>query len=153
MEVILYKNSSENNVIGKSLAQVKSVECNLKNDVSVINPTLVLNYTANILNSNYCFIPKFNRYYFIDEIVPITADRCIVKCRVDVLESFKDNILNLDCIVDKQEKEIASNKYINDGSFVTTSKQFNRMIEFPNGFNEKGSYILICAGGNKEALN
>ena len=153
MEVILYKNSSENNVIGKSLAQIKRVECNLKNDVSVINPILVLNYTANILNSNYCFIPKFNRYYFIDEIVPITADRCIVKCRVDVLESFKDNILNLDCIVDKQEKEIASNKYINDGSFVTTSKQFNRMIEFPNGFNEKGSYILICAGGNKEALN
>ena len=153
MEVILYKNSSENNVIGKSLAQIKSVECNLKNDVSIINPTLVLNYTANILNSNYCFIPKFNRYYFIDEIVPITADRCIVKCRVDVLESFKNSILNLDCIVDKQENEIASNKYINDGSFVTTSKQFNRMIEFPNGFNEKGSYILICAGGNKEALN
>ena len=152
MEVILYKNSSENNVIGKSLAQIKSVECNLKNDVSIINPTLVLNYTANILNSNYCFIPKFNRYYFIDEIVPITADRCIVKCRVDVLESFKDNILNLDCIVDKQEKEIASNKYINDGSFVTTSKQFNRMIEFPNGFNEKGSYILICAGGTKESV-
>ena len=153
MEVILYRNSSENNVIGKSLAQIKSVECNLKNDVSIINPTLVLNYTANIFESNYCFIPKFNRYYFINEIVPITADRCIVKCRVDVLESFKNNILNLDCIVDKQEKEIASNKYINDGSFVTTSKQFNRMIEFPNGFNETGSYILICAGGSKEALN
>ena len=153
MEVILYRNSSENNVIGKSLAQIKSAECNLKNDVSVINPTLILYYTANILNSNYCFIPKFNRYYFIDEIVPITADRCIVKCRVDVLESFKNNILNLDCIVDKQENEIASNKYINDGSFVTTSKQFNRMIEFPNGFNEKGSYILICAGGTKEGLN
>ena len=153
MEVTLYKNSSENNVIGKSLAQIKSVECNLKNDVSIINPTLVIAYTENILGSNYCFIPKFSRYYFIDEIVPITADRCIVKCRVDVLESFKNSILNLDCIVDKQENEIASNKYINDGSFVTTSKQFNRMIEFPNGFNEKGSYILICAGGTKEALN
>ena len=152
MEVILYKNSSENNVIGKSLAQIKSVEANLKNDVSIINPTLVLAYTENILGSNYCLIPKFSRYYFIDEIVPITADRCIVKCRVDVLESFKNNILNLDCIVDKQEKEIASNKYINDGSFVTTSKQFNRMIEFPNGFNEKGSYILICAGGTKESV-
>ena len=153
MEVILYKNSSENNVIGKSLAQIKRVEAQLKNDVSIINPILVLYYTDNILQSNYCYIPKFNRYYFIDEIVPIMADRCIVKCRVDVLESFKDNILNLDCIVDKQEKEIASNKYINDGSFVTTSKQFNRMIEFPNGFNEKGSYILICAGGTKESVN
>ena len=26
-------------------------------------------------------------------------------------------------------------------------------LEFPNGFNETGSYILICAGGSKEALN
>ena len=61
MEIKLYKNLSENNVIGKTLTQIKSVEANLKNDVSVINPTLVLNYTVNILESNYCFIPKFNR--------------------------------------------------------------------------------------------
>ena len=148
MEIKLYKNLSENNVIGKSLTQIKSCEAQLKNDVSIMNPTLILHYTDNIVQSNYCYIPKFNRYYFIDEMITMPSDRCVVKCRVDVLESFKNNILNLNCIVDKQEKEIASNKYINDGSFVTTSKQFNRMIEFPNGFNEKGEYILICAGGN-----
>ena len=147
MEVILYKNSSENNVIGKSLAQVKSVECNLKNDVSVINPTLVLNYTANILNSNYCFIPKFNRYYFIDEIVPITADRCIVKCRVDVLESFKDDIKSLTVILDKAQSIYKSNKYLDDGSFIVENKDFNTIHNFPNGFNEEGTFILICAGG------
>ena len=147
MEVILYKNSSENNVIGKSLAQVKSVECNLKNDVSIINPTLVLAYTANILNSNYCFIPKFNRYYFIDEIVPITADRCIVKCRVDVLESFKEDIKSLTVILDKAQSIYKSNKYLDDGSFIVENKDFNTIHNFPNGFNEEGTFILICAGG------
>ena len=147
MEVILYRNSSENNVIGKSLAQIKSVEANLKNDVSIINPTLVLNYTANILNSNYCFIPKFNRYYFIDEIVPITGDRCIVKCRVDVLESFKDDIKSLTVILDKAQSIYKSNKYLDDGSFVVENKDFNTIYNFPNGFNEEGTFILICAGG------
>ena len=147
MEVILYKNSSENNVIGKSLAQIKSVECNLKNDVSVINPTLVLNYTANILNSNYCFIPKFNRYYFIDEIVPITGDRCVVKCRVDVLESFKEDIKSLTVILDKAQSIYKSNKYLDDGSFIVENKDFNTIHNFPNGFNEEGTFILICAGG------
>ena len=147
MKVILYKNSSENNVIGKSLAQIKSVECNLKNDVSVINPTLVLNYTANILNSNYCFIPKFNRYYFIDEIVPITGDRCIVKCRVDVLESFKEDIKSLTVILDKSQSIYKSNKYLDDGSFVVENKDFNTIHNFPNGFNDEGTFILICAGG------
>ena len=147
MEVILYKNSSENNVIGKSLAQIKSVECNLKNDVSIINPTLVLNYTANIFESNYCFIPKFNRYYFIDEIVPITGDRCVVKCRVDVLESFKEDIKSLTVILDKAQSIYKSNKYLDDGSFVVENKDFNTIHNFPNGFNDEGTFILICAGG------
>lgn len=147
MEVILYKNSSENNVIGKSLAQIKSVEANLKNDVSIINPTLVLNYTANILDSNYCFIPKFNRYYFIDEIVPITGDRCIVKCRVDVLESFKEDIKSLTVILDKSQSIYKSNKYLDDGSFIVENKDFNTIYNFPNGFNDEGTFILICAGG------
>ena len=147
MEVILYKNSSENNVIGKSLAQIKRVECNLKNDVSIINPTLVLAYTENILGSNYCFIPKFNRYYFIDEIIPITADRCIVKCRVDVLESFKNDIKSLTVILDKSESIYKSNKYLDDGSFIVENKDFNTIHNFPNGFNDEGTFILICAGG------
>lgn len=147
MEIKLYKNLSENNVIGKTLTQIKSVEANLKNDVSVINPTLVLNYTANILDSNYCFIPKFNRYYFIDEIVPISGDRCIVKCRVDVLESFKEDIKSLTVILDKSQSIYKSNKYLDDGSFVVENKDFNTIHNFPNGFNDEGTFILICAGG------
>lgn len=147
MEIKLYKNLSENNVIGKTLTQIKSVEANLKNDVSVINPTLVLNYTANILESNYCFIPKFNRYYFIDEIIPITGDRCIVKCRVDVLESFKDDIKSLTVILDKSQSIYKSNKYLDDGSFIVENKDFNTIHNFPNGFNDEGTFILICAGG------
>lgn len=147
MEIKLYKNLSENNVIGKTLTQIKSVEANLKNDVSVINPTLVLNYTANILDSNYCFIPKFNRYYFIDEIIPITGDRCIVKCRVDVLESFKEDIKSLTVILDKSQSIYKSNKYLDDGSFIVENKDFNTIYNFPNGFNEEGTFILICAGG------
>ena len=147
MEIKLYKNLSENNVIGKTLTQIKSVEANLKNDVSIINPTFILYYTDNILQSNYCFIPKFNRYYFIDEIVPITGDRCIVKCRVDVLESFKDDIKSLTVILDKSQSIYKSNKYLDDGSFVVENKDFNTIYNFTNGFNDEGTFILICAGG------
>ena len=145
MEVILYKNSSENNVIGKSLVQIKSVECNLKNDVSVVNPTFVLSYTDSILNSNYCFIPKFNRYYFIDEIIPITGDRSIIKCRVDVLESFKDDIKSLTAIINKQET--IADKFIDDGSWIVENKDFLQSYNFSNGFNDSGEFILITAGG------
>ena len=145
MEVILYKNLSENNVIGKSLAQIKSVECNFKNDVSIINPTLILSYTDSILNSNYCFIPKFNRYYFIDEIIPITGDRNIIRCKVDVLESFKDDIKSLTAIINKQET--IADKFIDDGSWIVENKDFLQSYNFSNGFNDSGEFILITAGG------
>ena len=145
MEVILYKNSSENNVIGKTLTQIKSVECNLKNDVSVVNPTFVLSYTDSILDSNYCFIPKFNRYYFIDEIIPITGDRSIIKCRVDVLESFKNDIKSLTAIINKQET--IADKFIDDGSWIVENKDFLQSYNFSNGFNNSGEFILITAGG------
>ena len=145
MEVILYKNLSENNVIGKSLTQINTLECNFKNDVSVINPTLVLLYTASILDSNYCFIPKFNRYYFIDEIIPITGDRSIIKCRVDVLESFKDDIKSLTAIINKQET--IADKFIDDGSWIVENKDFLQSYNFSNGFNDSGEFILITAGG------
>ena len=145
MEVILYKNLSENNVIGKSLTQINTLECNFKNDVSVINPTLVLLYADSILDSNYCFIPKFNRYYFIDEIIPITGDRSIIKSRVDVLESFKDDIKSLTAIINKQET--IADKFIDDGSWIVENKDFLQSYNFSNGFNNSGEFILITAGG------
>ena len=97
------------------------------------------------MDSNYCFIPKFNRYYFIDEIIPITGDRSIIKCRVDVLESFKDDIKSLTAIINKQET--IADKFIDDGSWIVENKDFLQSYNFSNGFNDNGEFILITAGG------
>ena len=97
------------------------------------------------MDSNYCFIPKFNRYYFIDEIIPITGDRSIIKCKVDVLESFKDDIKSLTAIINKQET--ISDKFIDDGSWIVENKDFLQSYNFSNGFNDSGEFILITAGG------
>ena len=121
MEVTLYKNSSENNVIGKTLTQIKSVEANLKNDVSVINPTFILYYTDNILQSNYCFIPKFNRYYFISDISSVANHLWRITSTVDVLMSYKDQILETNAFVARNQNEF--NKDIIDNECVLTDKE------------------------------
>ena len=66
------------------------LDCNIKAPSSIINPVLEVG-TVNVINFNYCYIPAFNRYYFIDDIV---FDRGIwnVSCTVDVLASFKSAI-------------------------------------------------------------
>lgn len=145
MQIVLYKNSSENNVIGKNLTQIKTLECNFKNDVSIINPNLVLYYEAALLSANYCYIPNFNRYYYIDEIIPITGDRSVIRCKVDVLESFKNDIKSLTAIINKQET--IADKFIDDGSWIVENKDFLQSYNFSNGFNDSGEFILITAGG------
>lgn len=147
MNIQLCNTSSENNVIGKTISTIKSVEAVIKGDISYETPTFILQYTGNISTANYVRIPELNRYYFITDIVNLTGGRFEVSCKVDVLESFKTQIKRLSCVIDKQENDRLSNKYYDDGSFVVSSKEFINTHRFNNGFNEDGEFILITAGG------
>ena len=60
---------------------------------------------------------------------------------------LKIDIKSLTVILDKTQSIYKSNKYLDDGSFVVENKDFNTIYNFPNGFNEEGTFILICAGG------
>ena len=108
-------------------------------DVEKTNPV--------IYKYNYMYISEFNRYYFITDIVSVRTNIWTIKATVDVLMSFRDDILKSPAIVDKIENEIDANLYLDDGSFVMDSRKYNEIKEFPNGFNDNGAYILICAGG------
>lgn len=68
-----------------------ALNCILKEGSSVINPTLIFE-RANIGHRyNYVYIPDFDRYYFVDDIVYQNA-RIIYYCSVDVLASYKATI-------------------------------------------------------------
>ena len=62
--------------------------------------------------------------------------------------SNKNAIRNLTCIIDKQENSATtySDKYLDDGSFITECRTFNSILNFPQGFNDAGEFILITAG-------
>lgn len=147
MDIQLCVNSSENNSIGKKVSVQDIVSCKVKDTMSVERPVIMLEYSGDMTNVNYVYIPKFSRYYFVTDVIPMTGGRYELHCYVDVLESYKNQILNLTCIIDKQENERMANKYYNDNSYVALSKDFNRVMTFPNGFNQDGKFILICAGG------
>ena len=123
----------------------------IKNETNITRPTIIL--TGDISNNmNYVYIPKFNRYYYIVDKKSINNEMYEIFLEVDVLMSFKEIILNLHCIIDKQQDLSNINKYYNDGSFIVSSKEFIKTINFPNGFNENGEFILITAGGNNNEL-
>ena len=148
MQVELCQNLSENNIINKTVSVVDTASCTIKGPLSVENPILILDYDSDLQDINYIRIAEFERSYYITDIVNLTGHRYQITCKTDVLESFKQAILGLQCIIDKQENVSDINLFLDDGSFVNETKEFNTVINFPSGFNDSGEYILITAGGN-----
>ena len=68
----------------------------LKDTVSVTNPILILSEVQGVdyFHCNYCFLSEFNRYYFIRDIELMSTKNYKLQLEVDVLESFKEDILN-----------------------------------------------------------
>lgn len=151
MDIKIYHNYSANNKLNKTITLLIEKNVKLKNETNIIRPTIIL--TGDISNNmNYVYIPKFNRYYYIVDKKSINNEMYEIFLEVDVLMSFKEIILNLHCIIDKQQDLTNINKYYNDGSFIVSSKEFIKTINFPNGFNDNGEFILITAGGNNNEL-
>ena len=144
MQIKFYYNSSEKNKIGKSISRELTMNGNLRDECSVINPTILVEH-SNLSSYNYVYIPEFNRYYFITEMTIVRNNLWRISLKVDVLESFKFNILNLSCIVDKQQYENYGNN-IDDGSYINKADSFVEIANYPNGFNSSGEFILIPAG-------
>ena len=148
MRVILYNTTSDNRVLSKSITLIKKIDAELKDANNVISPTLKIQRFEGWEKVNYIYIKSFNRYYYVNTIKQLLGNTILLDCSVDVLMSNKDAIGNLTCIIDKQENSSTtySDKYLDDGSFVTECRTFNSILNFPAGFNDDGEFILITAG-------
>lgn len=147
MDAVLCQNYSENNIINKRIEEIDTASCTIKGPISVEAPVLILDYDSSLQDINYIKIPEFNRSYYITDTVNLTGQRYQISCKSDVLESFKNNILALSVIIDKQQNVSDTNLFLDDGSFISENKEFNTVLNFPSGFNADGEYILITAGG------
>lgn len=147
MLVTLCNTPSERNIIGKTIQVIQSVSAVIKGELSVENPVLILEFSGNADTINYMQIPELHRTYFINEVIHLTGQRYEIHGKSDVLESFKNSILGMSCVIDKQENPSLANMYFNDGSFISQEKEFIYTKNFPDGFNENGEFILITAGG------
>lgn len=146
MLIYLYRNNSEPNRLDKDLTEVRVVNGSLRDSVSILTPAIRIERKADEVadDFNYFYIPAWNRYYFLQDAVSIRREITEITGRVDVLQSFKNDIENLTVITDKQTE--SGSVYINDGSWVAESREFYSTLNFQNGFNDAGEFILITAG-------
>ena len=91
MELKIYNNNSNNNVLNKNITLIDTLEFNLKIDNSILQPVLIL---KNYSQGNYCYIKEFNRYYYITDIKLLTGGLYQLQLDIDVLMTYKDVIIN-----------------------------------------------------------
>lgn len=145
MDITFYINNSEKNKISKNLTNNTHISGTLRNETGVMNPVILI-HSVNPTKFNYVYIPEFNRYYFITDMVSIRTDIWQIKLHVDVLMSFKDSLKNVKVILNDSEVEGADN-YLTGEQWVTNVKDTTNIVNFPNGLLDNGEYILITAGG------
>ena len=145
--VVLMNMIDEVNVIGKSWTNETKVEGKLIYDNSVSEPVILLE--GNYLSYNYCYVPFFNRFYYIGDYVVTRQTMVEIHLKVDPLQSFKTEILNSNVMVSRSQKN--PNFYLNDGVFYTEQRTvvtyhcFKKDGEIKK-FNTQQIY-LITAGG------
>lgn len=145
MEVIFYYNASDDRVINKTLIGGETFTGVPLSEVSIMEPVIRFENDG-VLRYNYAYIPELQRYYAISSITSYRDGLWDVDFAVDVLMSFRGDIMTLSVIVDKQTMPENGDEYIDDGSLVTDNVMFTRVHEFEGGFNNYPEYILITAG-------
>lgn len=145
MEVIFYYNASDDRVINKTLVGGESFIGTPRDEVDVMTPVIRFE-NSEILRYNYAYIPELQRYYVVNSVNAYREGIWDVSFSVDVLMSFRGDIMTLSVIVDKQTMPENGDEYIDDGSLVTDNVMFTRLHQFESGFNDYPEYILITAG-------
>ena len=155
MVLKLFKTKSPPNVVRKSLSEVLAFdEVILKEDTSLLNPTVIINGVSNsstytiedIGKCNYFSIPKVGRYYFITDIVMLHGGRVAISGKVDSLMSFKTDILASTQLIVRQEKK--TNNYLIDTEIPLSSKKQIIEHEFGDAIRDSGYYIIAINGGS-----
>lgn len=153
IELDLYHNSSDNRKLNKSLSNKKTINISLKETTNLLNPSLLLESDTDLTKYNYGYLKELGRYYYINAKRLDNNKHYILDMNQDHLMTYKNSILRLVCIIDKQESIF--NELIDDGSYVSQVDDYTNRYVFGNGnvgFNTNPTNILICAGGARSVF-
>lgn len=146
----LYYTASPSNKINKYLGNIiASPAIDLKNRPKDLNNLDIdlSNSTIQAIKFNYAHIPLFNLYYFV-KMLPsnIGNNHNILHLELDPLMTFKDQILNLDCIIKRNTSKY--NLYVEDEELQTLKKTQIQTKAFNHTFVPYSSTVITLVGSS-----
>ena len=129
MIINFYHTDNPQNTIGKTLTQLSNKDITLKANTDLINPSLL--FKNENFNKEVNYMKMLDRYYFVELKFIRSNTLVILNCNLDVLETYKDLILNSQA--DIIEKSSISNVKQNDITQETITKVFKSDTVIPDG--------------------
>lgn len=152
MTIILYQNKSEPIYVNKDIREFVTVQGYLRGSSSVITPSIRIHSSdGNIIFVNYMYIVEWRRYYFVNDIISVRTNLWEFRCHVDVLMTYRNQLLPLEAIIARQEN--LYNLYLDDDKFLVNAQRMYWTKAFPNrvlpASSGGSSFILTVAGGEQ----
>ncbi len=119
----------------------------LKTPCSIETPVFILNGISDSIN----YIKWGNRYYYVTDVTWLTNNNIQVSCDLDVLATYKSNILSTKAFV--EYSDYAYNVNLLDPRISTqyNTTQSSNAID-PNFFGLPGYYMLTCVSSTGVAV-
>lgn len=145
MQVMLYNNHSDNRKLSKSISRLATVDCQLKDSCSLLNPVLVVSHGAIFAYAqcNYMYIPDFGRYYYAS-VTALAGDMLQIDGNVDVLMSYASGIRALRCTIVRQENLF--NPYIVDNFMPSRAQRNIQYVSVGTYSAGVGLYLTVDGG-------
>ena len=154
--IIFMKLWSDMDVIGKTWSDTTElINGQLLFDQGMSKPKFIVdgNYSA----YNYAYIPEFGRFYFIMEQSVKSNTMTEIDLQVDVLQSFKEQLIGEDADVEVmiERQQSLNNAYFSDSMYWTQANKIVKTVPFTKANGDalvfdipEDNFILTIAGGD-----
>ena len=144
MQLNLFQNNSDKNVMWKQITTKGNLTGTLRDDCSIIDPIIRVEGIsgADLPFINYCEIVEFGRYYYIKDIV-LVGNLYELRCHIDVLMTYKDQLRNIPAVIARNEA--VNNIMLQDGMIKTYADPIIEIRKSNGGFTDF-QYIFTVAG-------
>lgn len=145
VNVKFYITGDNPNKMNKSLSEIASVDCDIKEPVDKVNPEIYVQ--GNLIGVNYAYIAEYGRYYWV---YPTGEHGIRTRLRLesDPLMSFKAGILASPAVIARNPWHF--DLYVPDPKLPVEARTASAILKFPNRTAFDGNnntYVLTTIGG------
>lgn len=145
MTIDIYHIADDPRKLTKTLGSgnlIGSYEVRMKEGGNVLRPSFTVS-GGDLSHANYCYIPRYERYYFIDPPIVQPSGVWEMQCHVDVLMSHAAELKALTVTLDRSETIF--NGYLPDAEY--NAKGYRAIVakQFPVALDDD-NYVLITTG-------